>query len=80
MNEEVKHQLAEIEAIVSPKFRKKVNVDEKEAARIIGVSPSTMATRRKEGTGPEYKKFGVRKYLYNKTKLAEWLVLTIKTV
>jgi DNA-binding XRE family transcriptional regulator len=79
MNEEVKHQLAEIEAIVLPKFRNKVNVNEREAARIIGVSQSTMATRRKEGTGPEYKKFGGR-YLYNKTKLAEWLVLTIKTV
>jgi DNA-binding XRE family transcriptional regulator len=78
MNEQVKQQLDLINEI-DPKFKKKISLNEKEVAKIIGVSPSTMATRRKEGTGPEYKKFGGR-YLYNKTKLAEWLVLTIKTV
>ena len=77
MNENIKQQIEQIEAI-DQKFKKKVSLNEREVAQIIGISPSSMATRRKEGTGPEYKKFGGR-YLYPKKALAEWLLQTIKT-
>jgi hypothetical protein len=78
MNEQVKQQLDLINEI-DPKFKKKISLNESEAGRIIGVSASSMATYRKQGIGPEYKKFGGR-YLYPKIAIAEFMLQTIKTV
>jgi len=50
-----------------------------EVGSVIGVSRSTIDKLRNDGTGPEYRKIG-SKYIYPKIKLAEWLLLTIKTV
>jgi D-Tyr-tRNAtyr deacylase len=78
MNEQIKEQLDLIDSI-EIKFRKKISLNESETASILGVSASTLAARRKEGMGPEYRKVGSR-YLYPKTKIAEFLLQTIKTV
>lgn len=78
MNEELKQQLALIDEI-DPKFKKKISLSIDEVGSVIGVSRSTMDKLRNDGTGPEYRKIG-SKYIYPKIKLAEWLLLTIKTV
>jgi DNA-binding XRE family transcriptional regulator len=77
MNELIKQQLDLIDSI-NPKFKKKVSLNQKELAEIIGVSPSTIETRRKEGVGIEYIQFGNR-ILYPKIKIAEFLAQTVKT-
>ena len=77
MNEQVKQQL-DLMNEIDPKFKKKISLNESEAGKIIGVSASSMATYRKQGIGPEYKRVGSR-VLYPKIALAEFILQTIKT-
>ena len=45
-----------------------------EAAKIVKLSPSTLAKMRVSGTGPKYTKAGPKVVLYLKTDLQEWLL------
>ncbi|RWG78546.1 helix-turn-helix domain-containing protein [Mesorhizobium sp.] len=44
-----------------------------DAARYVGISPSTLSKMRLRGEGPPYAKIGKRIVVYNKDDLAEWL-------
>lgn len=44
-----------------------------EAAKVIGVSMSTLSNWRKQGIGPEWVKAGRRLVLYPHAALMEWL-------
>ena len=56
---------------------KKMNLNEKEAAQIVGVSSSTMANWRKNGIGPTHKKIqnGEKaRVLYPRIELAKFQI------
>ena len=63
---------------LNPKYKKKLGLKQKEVAELLGVSPSTLEARRKDGTGIEYIVMGGR-IIYTKIKIAEFLANTIKT-
>lgn len=44
-----------------------------EAARYVGLSPSTLAKMRLRGDGPVYSKAGPRIVIYDKADLDRWL-------
>jgi predicted DNA-binding transcriptional regulator AlpA len=44
-----------------------------EAARYVGLSPSTLAKMRLRGDGPMYSKAGPRIVIYDKADLDDWL-------
>lgn len=44
-----------------------------EAARYVGISPSTLSKMRLRGEGPPHAKIGKRIVVYDKDDLAEWL-------
>lgn len=44
-----------------------------EAARIVRLSPNTLAKWRHYGTGPKFVKVGTRRVLYLKCELDAWL-------
>ena len=44
-----------------------------EAAKIVKLSPSTLAKMRVNGTGPKYTKAGPKVVLYLQADLQEWL-------
>jgi DNA-binding XRE family transcriptional regulator len=60
---------------INPKFKKKIGLNQKELADILGVSSSTIEARRKDGTGVEYIALGGR-YIYPKIKIAEYMINT----
>lgn len=63
---------------INPKFKRKIGLNQKELAELLGVSASTLEARRKDGTGVEYVTLGGR-IIYPKVKVAEYLTNTIKT-
>jgi len=71
---------AEIKRIddINPKYKKKMGLNQKEVAELLGVSASTLEARRKDGTGIEYVTMGGR-IIYTKVKIAEFLSNTVKT-
>ena len=64
---------------ISPKFKERIALSQTMTAQIIGISDNTLSSWRKEGIGPEYLKSGGR-ILYPKTKIAQYLLNTIKTI
>lgn len=64
-----------------PNFRGKLSFSPVTAAKLIGVSASTLESWRRAGIGPEYVKMeGKRgKVMYPKIAIAEFLSQTIKT-
>ncbi|TIQ44618.1 helix-turn-helix domain-containing protein [Mesorhizobium sp.] len=44
-----------------------------DAARYVGISPSTLSKMRLRGEGPPYAKIGKRIVVYDKGDLAHWL-------
>jgi hypothetical protein len=61
---------------------KPIVLNESQVAKVIGVSPSTIANWRKVGLGPEFKKLnnGLKaKVMYTKHSVAEWLCDLQKT-
>lgn len=74
----ISQQIALIDEI-NPKFKKKIGLNQKELAEILGVSASTIEARRKDGTGIEYINFGGR-IIYPKVAIAEFLANRIKTM
>lgn len=44
-----------------------------DAARYVGISPSTLSKMRLRGEGPPYARIGKRIVVYDKHDLAEWL-------
>ena len=56
---------------------KKLMLNEKEVAKITGVSPSCLSNWRRDGIGIPYKKMNGKrgKVMYPKRDLAEWIVL-----
>jgi len=61
----------------------KIALNQKEAAEVVGVAPSTLDRWRSEGAGPKYKKINVGKrgrVIYPATALAEFLSDTVQTV
>lgn len=62
--------------------RKCACLNEYYSAQIVGVSPTSLSTYRKNGIGPEYLKVdnGKRgRVLYPKSSLIKWINNTIKT-
>jgi hypothetical protein len=49
-----------------------ITLTAKEAARVLGLAPSTLAKLRLYGNGPVYCKLG-RRVVYRREDLAEWL-------
>ena len=47
-------------------------LNQREAAAVIGMSPTTLATWRSRGTGPVFYRFN-RKVLYKREDLAKWV-------
>ncbi|AZO72168.1 MAG: helix-turn-helix domain-containing protein [Mesorhizobium sp.] len=45
-----------------------------EAARYIGIAPSTLAKLRMRGQGPAYSKAGKRLVVYRTTDIDDWLL------
>jgi predicted DNA-binding transcriptional regulator AlpA len=48
-------------------------LDEIEVGRLLGIAASTVATMRREGTGPQFVKFG-RISRYRWADVEEWLI------
>ncbi|MCG3667509.1 helix-turn-helix domain-containing protein [Aliarcobacter butzleri] len=68
-----------IEQIDKLGFEKKLNLNSKQTAEILGVSPSSVEAWRKQGIGVDYIEVGGR-ILYPKLKIAEFQVMRkIKT-
>lgn len=60
-------------------FEKKLNLNSKQTAEILGVSPSSIEAWRKQGIGVDYIEVGAR-ILYPKLKIAEFQAMRkIKT-
>jgi hypothetical protein len=60
-------------------FEKKLNLNSKQTAQILGVSPSSVESWRKQGIGVDYIEVGGR-ILYPKLKIAEFQAIRkIKT-
>lgn len=71
INDEIKMYLEQIDKLG---FEKKLNLNSKQAAQILGVSPSSVEAWRKQGIGLDYIEVGGR-ILYPKLKIAEFQVL-----
>lgn len=56
-------------------FRNQINLSTSDAARLIGVSNSTLERWRVEKVGIEFNKVG-RRIFYSKQAIAEWLLKT----
>ena len=68
-----------IEQIDKLGFEKKLNLNSKQTAQILGVSPSSIEAWRKQGIGVDYIEVGGR-ILYPKLKIAEFQAMRkIKT-
>ena len=63
-----------IEQIDKLGFENKLNLNSKQTAQILGVSPSTIEAWRKQGIGIDYIEVGGR-ILYPKLKIAEFQVM-----
>ncbi|BAK70970.1 helix-turn-helix domain-containing protein [Aliarcobacter butzleri] len=68
MDEEIKQYMEQIDNLG---FAKILNLNSKQTARILGVSPSSVETWRKQGIGVDYIEVGKR-ILYPKLKIAEF--------
>jgi hypothetical protein len=76
-NDEVAIYLKQIDNLG---FEKKLNLNSKQTAQIVGVSPSSIEAWRKQGIGVDYIEVGGR-ILYPKLKIAEFQVMRkVKTV
>lgn len=77
IEEEINQTIKDINSLG---FEKKMNLNAKEVATILGVSPSSIENWRKQGIGFNHIQIGGR-YLFPKRALAEYIVLkTIKTI
>ncbi|MDN5104138.1 hypothetical protein O8C79_02370 [Aliarcobacter butzleri] len=65
-----------IEEINSLGFKDKINLNVKEAAKVLGVSPSSLDNYRKMGIGADYIELAGRR-LYPKRALGEYLVRSL---
>lgn len=63
---------------INPSFKKKIGLNQKQVAELLGCSSSTLEARRREGKGIEWIQMGGR-IIYPKIKIAEYLANTIKT-
>ncbi|WP_151947681.1 MerR family transcriptional regulator [Aliarcobacter butzleri] len=70
MDEEIKQYMEQIDNLG---FAKILNLNSKQTAGILGVSPSSVETWRKQGIGVDYIEVGKR-ILYPKLKIAEFQV------
>ncbi|MFW3399589.1 hypothetical protein [Aliarcobacter butzleri] len=70
MDEEIKQYMEQIDNLG---FAKILNLNSKQTAGILGVSPSSVETWRKQGIGVDYIEVGGR-ILYPKLKIAEFQV------
>lgn len=77
MMNSISHVIDEINRI-DPNYKNLLILNQNQTSKVIGVSPSTLEKWRKEGIGIEFKKVGGR-ILYPKTKIAEFIIDTIKT-
>jgi len=68
IEEEIEKNLLKIESFG---FKKSLNLNENQVAQVIGVSPSTISTWRKQGIGIDYIPVGGR-VLYPKIAVAEF--------
>lgn len=68
MDEEIKQYMEQIDNLG---FAKILNLNSKQTAGILGVSPSSVETWRKQGIGVDYIEVGKR-ILYPKLKIAEF--------
>lgn len=68
IEEEIEKNLVKIESFG---FKKGFNLNENQVAKVINVSPSTLATWRKQGIGIDYISIG-RRILYPKIAIAEF--------
>lgn len=68
MDEEIKQYMEQIDNLG---FAKILNLNSKQTAGILGVSPSSVETWRKQGIGVDYIEVGGR-ILYPKLKIAEF--------
>lgn len=50
-----------------------------EAARRLGLHPTTLGTWRVEGRGPKYVKLGARKVRYRESDIEDWLDRNTRT-
>lgn len=74
--------LKELNMLLPEDKQKTACLNECFSAQVVGVSPSSLATYRKNGLGPEYIKIDngrKGRVLYPKTALVDWLNKTIKT-
>lgn len=76
INEEIAYYIDEINKLG---FKDILNLNAKQTAQIVGVSPSTIEAWRKDGVGIDYIRAGGR-VLYPKLKIAEFQAMRkIKT-
>lgn len=77
IEEEIKEYEKEIKEM---KLSPGLNLNSKQTAKVIGVSPSTIEAWRKQGIGPEYIQTGGR-VMYAIKNVAKWMVIKqIKTI
>ncbi|MCG3696808.1 helix-turn-helix domain-containing protein [Aliarcobacter butzleri] len=73
LEEKIKEKVEEINSLG---FKDKINLNGKEAAKVLSVSPSSVDNYRKQGIGIDYIELSGR-ILYPKRALAEFLVRSL---